>query len=219
MNNLRPNIKNLCYLVFSLFTVSYVNLLLAQAEYENTLPHQNISQSEFLKQIEINHGKGTFEQNKYFKFLSQPIISKGTFILSDQTALWETQSPIFSQLLLTPETIYTRFDITKNYQTLVKDSTFSQLLSTLLSGRFKDHDWQEITMTNSNCINLIPATNALKKVFKQVQVCLINKLTRQINLLDNNNNKTSITMILTNLNISESDVTQLSPKSSKIVTP
>ncbi len=226
MDRLTPCLKILIYLIIYLSIVNNINQVMADVENINgkkinsspTPPITNI-QPDLLNLLIINQGKGTFIQRKYFKFLNEPITSEGVFTLHDQKALWQTQSPIFSQLLLTPKAIFSRIDTDDPYQPLLENSEFSLLLSRLISGKFDDSTWQEIVISDSNCVNLKPATITLKKIFSKVQVCLIDKLTRKINLTDSKENNTEIIMSLSSLKIDEEEIVQLNITNLSTVTP
>lgn len=221
MNQQSVHLKITTYLIFYLSIFTCIDRVIAEDNQleKNCSQITNNIQTNLLNQFSISQGKGTFTQNKHFKFLSEPIISKGLFILQNQTALWQTQSPVFSQLLLTPKAIYTRLERHMSYQLLTENGQFSKILSKLLSGKFDKSDWQEISSSNCNCVNLIPTTTVLEKIFAKVQVCFVDNLTRQFKLVDSNNNVTEILMNLTSLVIDETDSTQLDPENIQIFTP
>ena len=195
----------------------------------------NHSQDALLAKLAINEGKGQFTQRKYFKFLSMPITSSGIFIVREKTALWQTQQPVFSQLLLTSEAIYQRQAQTDNFQTLINNGDFSAVLATIFTGKVSRQNWiftkgltkestaqtdKEIDVENNkstNCLVLMPKSEQLQAVFSQVELCLVNdsKATenieqkREITLLDKQGNKTEITMQISNDRLSSEDTASL----------
>ena len=70
----------------------------------------DISTTTLLQALKLSAGTGSFIQNKHFKFLSIPIRSTGAFIVEQQAVLWQTQLPVFSEILIQAEGIYQRLD-------------------------------------------------------------------------------------------------------------
>lgn len=205
--------------VFAFVFFSLISFASSTTPAKNSSLPKTLTHNELLNKLYLAKGKGTFTQKKYFKFLSEPIVSQGLFVLQQKSALWETQSPVFSQLLLSPNVIYTRLDSSKAYRPLVENGEFSRLLSTLLSGEFNQHEWKNISVTRENCIQLTPTNASLEKVFSSVEICLIDKFNREINLLDANNNKTKINMLITDFDLKEADVAKLLPTNTPNSTP
>jgi len=176
-------------------------------------PVPSIEVSNLLERLAISQGKGTFVQQKYFSFMSVPITSTGQFIVKDLSALWQTEQPVFSALLLTPDAIYRRLSLDENYQLLTDRAEFSGVLSTIFTGKVNADDWQLNNNTDSTCLELIPKSGQLKQLFKQVDLCLVNEIQtsepvekidnktkqkRQITLTDSKGDKTVIMMTLSN---------------------
>jgi len=166
-----------------------------------------------LERLAINQGKGHFVQNKHFSFMSVPITSTGHFIVKGQSALWQTQEPVFSALLLTPKAIYRRLSLDDNYQLLTDSAEFSGVLSTIFTGKVNADDWLINNSTDDTCLELMPKSEQLKGLFQQVDLCLINESDinqsagqainnsqqqRQITLTDSKGDKTVIRMTLSN---------------------
>lgn len=173
---------------------------------------------QLLSQLPIKQGKGEFTQKKYFKFLSQPINSSGQFIVEDNSALWQTDTPVFTQLLVKPEAVYQRQSKQNKYQPLVKDSQLSHLLATIFKAQIASKDWQIIeskALDSSNqpraenCITLKPKDSQIAQVFKLVELCLLDKKQRQVQLIDNHNNKTEILMQLKTSELTPADLNNL----------
>ena len=160
-----------------------------------------------LEKLAINQGKGQFTQQKYFSFMSVPITSTGLFIVKGESALWQTEQPVFSALLLTPDAIYRRLSLDEHYQLLTDSAEFSAILSTIFTGKVNVDDWQLKSSSNDTCLELTPKSGQLKQLFRQVDLCLTNnaleatplsksKQQRQITLTDSKGDKTVITMTL-----------------------
>ncbi|MGB0935867.1 MAG: hypothetical protein ACPGTQ_00345 [Colwellia sp.] len=186
-------------------------------------PLENLAQSEstneLLAKLMINEGKGQFIQQKYFSFLAVPIKSSGIFIVSDSHALWQTNAPVFSQLLLSANEIKQRQQLEQNYTLLTNNTEFTKVLGTVFTGNINSEDWQ-IT-SNSKCLQLEPKSSQIKQLFNIVSLCLIeNKLVgdghkqqlnnREITLFDQQNNKTVIVMTLSQESLNEKELNALS---------
>jgi hypothetical protein len=169
--------------------------------------------TELLEKLAINKGKGQFIQQKHFSFMSVPITSTGQFIVKGQSALWQTQQPVFSALLLIPDAIYRRLSLDDQYQLLTDSAEFSGVLSTIFTGKVNADDWQLNSSVDDNCLELTPKSGQLQQLFQQVDLCLIketqmNESTdkpqgnankqRQITLTDSKGDKTVIVMTLSN---------------------
>jgi hypothetical protein len=192
---------------------------------------ENKSQNSLLEKLAINEGKGHFTQDKYFKFLTMPITSTGTFIVNQKTAVWQTQQPVFSQLLLTSAAIYQRQALTDDFQTLINNSDFSAVLATIFTGKISRQDWNfakasEVEKDNTgNCLVLTPKSEQLQSIFSQVELCLVNdsqtvenvEQERSITLLDKQGNKTEISMFISNDPLSPQDITNLVELTQKAV--
>jgi len=166
--------------------------------------------SNLLERLTINQGKGQFVQQKYFSFMSVPITSTGNFIVKNASALWQTQQPVFSALLLTPTAIYRRLALDESYQLLTDSAEFSGVLSTIFTGKVNVEDWQLSSNTDSSCLELTPKSGQLKQLFKQVDLCLVDEIQtnkseeevnkaqqqRKITLTDSKGDKTVIMMTL-----------------------
>jgi len=169
------------------------------------------SNKTLLSQLTINQGKGHFSQKKYFKFLSQPIISEGRFIVKDESVLWQTESPVFSQLLVKPNAIFKRLSIKENYQLLVENAQLSSVLKAIFNGQISMQNWQLLDAENQlqSCINLKPKSEQLQQVFKLATLCLLKDNRRQIVLVDTQDNKTEILMQLSHTPLNEKDIDSL----------
>jgi len=173
----------------------------------------SVQVTDLLERLAINQGKGQFVQQKHFSFMSVPITSTGYFIVKEQSALWQTEQPVFSALLLKPNAIYRRLSLDENYQLLTDSAEFSGVLATIFTGKVNGDDWQLNSSVDNVCLELTPKSGQLKQLFKQVDLCLVEveqesealeKNTdktpqkRQITLTDSKGDKTVIMMTLSN---------------------
>lgn len=189
----------------------------SQVKSQTSTLANTITVAELLEKLAIEQGKGEFTQQKHFKFLAMPITSTGRFLVNQQSALWQTEKPVFSQLLLTPEAIYRRLSIEHKLQTLTQGNELSAILSTIFTGNIDSAQWdianQVLNNENGHCLTLSPKTDILQQVFEQAQVCLAQgeqKATRRvITLFEPKENKTEITMVLSSLTLSKEELAQL----------
>jgi len=192
----------------------------------NTNSTPTVEVSNLLERLVINQGKGPFVQQKHFSFMSVPITSTGHFIVKDESALWQTEQPVFSALLLTPDAIYRRLSLEDDYQLLTDSAEFSAILSTIFTGKVNEDDWQLASSNNNTCLKLTPKSGQLKQLFNQVDLCLINEEStsetnaskhtdksassasqqRQITLTDSKGDNTLIIMTLSNDDFSSADL-------------
>jgi len=137
---------------------------------------QKISTEALLQALMLGRANGSFVQEKHFKFLSMPIRSTGAFITEQASVLWQTQSPVFSEVLIKPAGIYRRLISTENYQPLVENTEFSSLLSAIFTGNITDDEWQideKIYFREQNyCLLLKPKAAQLQQLFQQVDLCV-----------------------------------------------
>lgn len=181
----------------------------------------NHSISSTLDSLAFTQGRGTFEQLKYFKFLKQPIVSKGVFAVARSKVLWHTQSPVFSQILISQSGIFRRLDAAESYQMLVGNSPINQVLSSLLTGKIERDDW-DIAMLNEtesddasepneqhNCIELIPKSSQLSQLFTLVRLCQNSDKVRKISLVDLQGNNTDIVMTVQTTTLSQDELNSL----------
>jgi len=207
--------------MFLFFTSPLFEVDAAQGSTKDDTGVENIASSEtsvkvnkLLEQLAINQGKGQFVQQKYFSFMSVPITSSGNFVVKGESALWQTQQPVFSALLLTPQAIYRRLSLDEEYQLLTDSAEFSGVLSAIFTGKVNADDWLLNNSTDDACLELTPKSEQLKQLFKQVDLCLVSDTNRtdtdgqsgthsqhglqlrQITLTDSKGDKTVITMSL-----------------------
>ncbi len=197
----------------SLFLTLVITFSLTGLTCEQIDQNHDKQQQVLIKNLSIKQGIGNFTQKKHFKFLSQPIRSQGSFVVSKESALWQTETPVFSQLLVKPNAIYQRLSISDTYQPLFENAELSSVLTTIFKGQVNPDDWSLLPLIIENtstelmtektlelkqqkCITLEPKSQQLSQIFKLVNLCLLDKQTRQIDLLDNQDNKTEILMSL-----------------------
>lgn len=166
-----------------------------------------------LNKLAIAQGKGNFKQEKHFKFLSQPIVSDGQFIVKENAVLWETLTPVFTQLLVQEGIIYNRQSKQQPYSPMIESDEFSALFSTIFSGKVNSEHWQLASQEDNpnQCLVLKPTQTRLQQIFQKLILCINDAHQREILLLDNNNNKTEIFMQLENTELSETDKQRLIP--------
>jgi len=181
-------------------------------ELESTI---NVSTATLLQALMLDKGTGSFVQKKYFKFLAVPIRSTGTFIVEQQAVLWQTQQPVFSEVLIKASAIYQRLAPADEYEQLVDNAEFSSLLATIFSGKINPEQWQvgeSVKLSDTHyCLDLQPKAQQLQQLFQQVDLCLppppaeisasknqphfdLDK--RHINIFDMQGNKTQISMLI-----------------------
>lgn len=198
-------------------TSSSANTLSAHTELKGKPSKQLV---DLLEKLAINQGKGQFVQQKHFSFMSVPITSTGHFVVKDESALWQTQQPVFSALLLTPDAIYRRLSLDDDYELLTDSAEFSAILSTIFTGKVKTDDWLLNSRENDTCLELTPKAGQLKQLFRQVDLCLVNESNRpaqqrQITLTDNKGDKTVINMMLSQDAFSADDLEALKRSASQ----
>lgn len=205
-------------LALSLLFVGMINFTcMASSKQETDAKKQ---QQKLIDELSIMQGKGLFYQKKHFKFLSQPISSQGSFIVSQASALWQTESPVFSQLLVNPDAIYQRLSLQESYQPLLENAELSAVLTTIFKGQINPLDWHLLDPKSSQsdaegatkCLFLQPKSQQLIQIFKQVSLCIINNNERQIFLLDSQNNKTEILMSVSSQDLSDDNLNSLKPE-------
>lgn len=156
-------------------------------------------------QFKVTQVKGLFSQAKQFTFLKRAIHSQGEFVIYEQHVYWHTLTPVSSEMLLLPNGIYRRLPNEAQYQVLTKDKQLNQLLAKLLSGDINDNDWK-IAMLNTDCYQLVPKLNEIVNLFSEVQLCTNGESQRTIVIIDQQNNKTEITMQITSKELSQGDM-------------
>ncbi len=169
-----------------------------------------VEQNKLLSKMKIVQGSGIFKQEKYFNFLTTPIVSKGVFKVDQQTALWQTQSPVFSEILFKSNGIYRRLAPETQFELILNSSDISHILGTIFSGEIQKSDWQ--ISTNLDCIELVPNNEQLALIFNQISLCLVEDKQRIISLFDKQNNKTVIEMQVLNDALSTTDIADLELK-------
>lgn len=217
--------KKIVYLALShvLLYLALLSFKPAQASAGQIAQH-NSSQSTltyqaFIKQLALSQGKGTFKQAKHFSFLTQPIVSTGSFIVYQGSALWQGEQPVFSQLLLTPQAIFRRLNLADNYQKIAQSSDITAVLTTIFTGDINESNWQiepNISVQNNQqCLAIKPKVDVLKQLFQQVSLCLSldeeNMHQRWIYLTEAKGNKTDIHMSVTATSLSSKEQAALIP--------
>lgn len=164
-----------------------------------------------LEQLKIAQGRGEFVQKKYFKFLSKPIKSTGVFAVNQQAALWQTQTPVFSQVLLADSIIYRRLKPDDSYQIMVQDSDISSVMAAIFKAEISAQDWSVIDSDSANCVALTPNNHKLQQAFSQISLCLLDDGKRLITLRNKQNTKTEIELSLISEQLSSQELDSLEP--------
>jgi len=170
------------------------------SQIENKVPKS------LMKNFSFEMGSGSFKQSKSFKFMSVPIVSHGRFIVDGKRVLWQTTSPIKSEILLTDTAVYKRSSTNKTFKLLVKESPINRMITAVLTGNFNDRDWllsvAESADFSNSCLKMLPKSPQLVAVFTSATLCNQANNQRQVLLVDKQNNKTLIEM-----NISKEQLT------------
>lgn len=203
-----------------------------------SMPVQAIETSkvDFLNALMLVEGEGDFVQKKHFKFLAVPIRSAGRFMVKHEAVLWQTKSPVFSEILIQPQGIYRRLQPEDSYEQLADNAEFSLLLATIFTGQINPTQWQiseEVSLVLSENINVIsdnyclllqPKAKQLQQLFQQVELCMpalpqsdkalekqaiFDVEQRLINLFDQQGNKTQISMQIASRDLTAEQAQQL----------
>ena len=105
-----------------------------------------------------------------------PIPSDGEFIVKHQSVLWQTKSPVYSEILILAQGIYRRLAAQGDYQQLVANAEISAILSTVFTGKVDGEQWQmsdEVSRIEQHyCLSLTPKEQQLKQAFQSVDLCV-----------------------------------------------
>ena len=134
---------------------------------------------------------GHFEQTKTLKALRVPFVSRGTFSLLEQSTLqWKTLHPVQSELLINQDGI---FEVNAQGQkTITNNQQVGQILLAILNA---DHSLleQQFTIKQTELgFSLMPTQQALKSLFRSIDVRQTNQAQIEIILNETNDNTTHL---------------------------
>lgn len=144
--------------------------------------------------------RGDFSQSKTLQIFDQPLVSKGTFLLSHQQGLvWKQQDPFSVLLVLANNKLSQQFAEQAPEIIEAKDNPmvfyFSHLFLALFKGDLNALNEQfELTLTNHNeawVLHLKPKSAPLNKVFSIIEIHGVDQIDK-LNLIELNGDATTI---------------------------
>ena len=136
---------------------------------------------------------GDYQQEKYFKSLSQPMRSHGTFLVSKDEFVWQQMSPIANTLTLS-KGVLINTDYRNKQQVIKGADAFLSLLSALLTVKTQQiATFFTLNDVAESCVKLTPNHNALSEVFSLVTICGQTQVD-QLVLDEHNGNRTVIAL-------------------------
>lgn len=117
---------------------------------------------------------GTFQQEKKFPYLNNPIISSGRYQRvgkPEPTIIWQTESPIYNQLQIKKDSIYQQLELDGESKLLIENQGIATTLFELLSGDLivdSNANWK---INDSQCLLVDETAISALAIFKQIQVC------------------------------------------------
>jgi len=129
--------------------------------------------------------QGQFQQRKYFKILKQPIRSSGELFLEQGLGfLWQTNKPVFDQLLLKKDGFY-HFD---GLNPIVKMKGADVLAQVIMKAMLGDINAlsDEFLIDNESsqtCLKLTPKEQGLSSIINVIELC--HQLTKKITATNN----------------------------------
>ncbi|OUL56472.1 LolA family protein [Pseudoalteromonas ulvae] len=134
---------------------------------------------------------GDYQQEKYFKSLSQPMRSQGTFRVSRDEFVWQQLSPISNTLTLSQGTLINT-DYRNKQQVIQGADAFLNLLSALLTVQSQQiAEFFTLSDVTEHCVKLTPHQGALSEVFALVTLCGQTQVEKLL-LDEHNGNRTDI---------------------------
>jgi hypothetical protein len=171
--------------------------------------NENTSGEKILAQFNtLTVASGHFIQRKYFTVLKHPILSKGeVYLEKDRGLVWQTNSPVFSRLLLKNNELYS--DDGRNPIKKIKGGdTLAKVIMHAILGDISALK-QQFTISNSNkqhCAELTPKDSQLSNVMRLIELCgsissendkLSSNVIEHIVLFEQSGNRTEIALKLT----------------------
>lgn len=155
---------------------------------------------------------GHFTQRKYFTVLKHPILSKGeVYLEKDRGLVWQTNSPVFSRLLLKNNGLYSD-DGNSPIKKIKGGDTLAKVIMHAILGDISALK-QQFTIANSNkqhCAELAPKDPQLANFMRLIELCgnispdndkLSNNTIEHIVLFEHLGNRTEIELKLTPQNL------------------
>lgn len=121
--------------------------------------------------------KGTFSQSKNIKPLKRPFKSDGSFVyFPNKGLLWHTKKPVDSLKLFANEGVYKVDDKGVRQKEAQFDNDFFLALFAAdeqkLSKFFTTQTLQDETDDQTSCLALIPISDTMRSLFKQINLCM-----------------------------------------------
>jgi len=115
--------------------------------------------------------QGRFNQRKFFKILNKPIKSSGELYFANKLGfLWQTNKPVFDQLLLKSDGLY-HFDGINPATKMQGANVLAQVLMKAVSGNLAALN-EEFTINNTTaCLQLTPKDKGLANVIEVIELC------------------------------------------------
>ncbi|MGB1199948.1 MAG: LolA family protein [Cognaticolwellia aestuarii] len=139
---------------------------------------------------------GSFIQKKYFKVLKLPFKSNGEFTFSEQEFVWQTLVPVNSAIIFSDNKLQQQ-NAQGQVTELPNIDGLARLLPDLLQARFDNlaMRFSFAEHNKANCVSLTPEDQNLKQAISNMSLCADNNgQVSNIELLDQNNNKTEIAL-------------------------
>jgi hypothetical protein len=136
---------------------------------------------------------GTFEQNKFFKILKQPIKSSGDFYLDQKLGFyWQTVKPVNSAIFLKSGELMEK-DHHGNVKNIAGGGTLASVLIRAISGDINalKNDFELLKHQGNDCLELIPKQEILRQAITKIEICGGLK-PKSIKLFESKGNKTEI---------------------------
>lgn len=136
---------------------------------------------------------GDYQQEKYFKSLTKPMRSQGTFVVSADEFVWQQLSPIGNTLAL-KKGVLINTDYRNKQQVIKGADAFLSLLSALLTVQTQQiAAFFTLNDVTEQCVKLTPHQSALSEVFTLVTICGQTQV-EQLVLDEHNGNRTVIAL-------------------------
>jgi len=139
---------------------------------------------------------GTFEQNKFFKILKQPIKSSGDFYLDQKLGFyWQTVKPVNSAIFLKSGELMEK-DHHGNVKSIAGGGTLALVLIKAISGDIDalKNEFELLKHQDNDCLGLKPKQEVLRQAITKIEICGGLK-PESIKLFESKGNKTEIQLI------------------------
>lgn len=180
--------------------------------------NENTSGEKILEQFStLTVASGHFTQRKYFTVLKHPILSKGeVYLEKDRGLVWQTNSPVFSRLLLKNNGLYSD-DGSSPIKKIKGGDTLAKVIMHAILGDISALK-QQFAIVKSNklyCAELTPKDPKLANFMLLIELCgnispendkLSNNTIEHIVLFEHSGNRTEIELKLTSQNLLPEDV-------------